>query len=218
MRSQLFVAASLSVLAVAQTTIKVDVGPGGQFVYEPNNVEAKVGDTVSFNIVDPIHTVTQAASIGTPCVQSGFTNPDGATTFDVKVNNTDPIYIYCLPHCALGMVMIINPKNPGDVDSFATVAKGGTLPSAPSSTSSSTPAPSSVSSTSAGTPVPSSPAASTSAPPSGPASGASASTPVNSSPADTGSGAAPTNTDSSGSSIAPSIIGSIGSLILAALL
>ncbi|KZV84911.1 hypothetical protein EXIGLDRAFT_841822 [Exidia glandulosa HHB12029] len=187
MRSQLFVAASLSLLAVAQQTVQV--GKDG-FTFTPNTITGKAGETITFNIVDPIHNVMQAASISTPCKPAGFTN-GGASTYSVTLNNTDPVYVYCGPHCTLGMVMIINPKAAGDVDTFAATASG----KPPAASGSGTPAASG-----SGTP-----AASGSGTPA--ASGS-------------GSGAAPTTTDAggSGSSIAPSLVGSIGGLVLAALL
>ncbi|KAI6264853.1 hypothetical protein MCOR14_009129 [Pyricularia oryzae] len=48
----------------------------------------------------------------------------------VEQNNTQ-MYLYCAraPHCALGMVMIINPKNDSDVETYrkAAIAKNETI-------------------------------------------------------------------------------------------
>lgn len=65
------------------------------------------------------HTVTQSTA-DAPCmpmangINSGFVpvraNESMVTTFDVLINDTKPIYMYCAQakHCQEGMVMTIN--------------------------------------------------------------------------------------------------------------
>ncbi|KZV84923.1 hypothetical protein EXIGLDRAFT_753572 [Exidia glandulosa HHB12029] len=156
MRGAFVVAATLGAVVAAQQTVQV--GPSGSFTFSPNTLTAQPGETIMFNLVDPIHTVTQAAGIDSACVQSGFSSNLGDSSFQITVNDTKPIYIFCGPHCTFGMVMIINPANSGDVAAFGQVATGGPPPatsggaSSPaagaSTTDTNAPAPSSTDSTS----------------------------------------------------------------------
>jgi plastocyanin len=101
---------------------QVQVGAGGKFVFLPDSVTAKAGEKVRF-IFNPIaHGVVQAA-FDNPCqpindsaINSGIMSVSsgiGKMTFDVTINGTDPVWIYCpqteLSHCQSGMVMVINP-------------------------------------------------------------------------------------------------------------
>ncbi|KAJ6443046.1 heat shock protein [Purpureocillium lavendulum] len=83
-------AAALVVLAAEATTAKVvsvDVGEDG-FVYNPSTIKAAAGDTVEFHIYGQ-HSVA---------------------IWSVVINNTKPIFIYCVVdgHCQGGMVAVIN--------------------------------------------------------------------------------------------------------------
>ncbi|KAF2142417.1 uncharacterized protein K452DRAFT_270059 [Aplosporella prunicola CBS 121167] len=121
--------------AAAQMTHTVTVGgvmpppepsgtPTPMLVYNPENVQAAVGDMVEFKFMEMNHTVTQS-SFDNPCVKaedgfdSGFMpNPDGkdGVTWSVMVNDTKPVWAYCKkgPHCGLGMVFSINAAMEGD--------------------------------------------------------------------------------------------------------
>jgi len=110
---------------------KVVVGGTGVLAYNPSNITAQVGDTVTFEFHQVNHTVTQS-SFNTPCralsltsttgavgFDSGF-NPvaSGATTFPtytITVNSTAPIWAYCRQanHCGQGMVFSINSVESG---------------------------------------------------------------------------------------------------------
>ncbi|KAL5876047.1 hypothetical protein ACKVWM_009924 [Pyricularia oryzae] len=113
--------------------------------FYPEDVRAAIGDTIQFQFWPNNHTVTQAIGPQNPCrpmeavngaeppVNSGFIpgSTDGAPvgTFSMQVKSMDTMYLYCAraPHCALGMVMIINPKNDSDVETYrkAAIAKNG---------------------------------------------------------------------------------------------
>lgn len=136
---------------------KVVVGGTGVLAYNPSNITAQVGDTVTFEFNQVNHTVTQS-SFNTPCralsltsttgavgFDSGF-NPvaSGATTFPtytITVNNTSPIWAYCRQanHCGQGMVFSINSVESGSNNfaAFQALAKqqNGTSSSTTSNTS-----------------------------------------------------------------------------------
>jgi len=103
---------------------KVIVGGTGVLAFNPPNITANVGDTITFEFHQKNHTVT-ASSFDSPCrnlfsttgsagFDSGY-NPvsDGATSFPtyvVQVNDSKPIWAYCMQanHCAQGMVFAAN--------------------------------------------------------------------------------------------------------------
>jgi len=94
-------------------------------VFTPNDIKAAPGDILQFQFSQINHTVTQS-SFNEPClpiqqsdpgaagIHSGFIavtgNDTTVQTFDVPVNDTKPMFIYCAqgPHCQLGMVMAVN--------------------------------------------------------------------------------------------------------------
>ncbi|EDR02304.1 uncharacterized protein LACBIDRAFT_169454, partial [Laccaria bicolor S238N-H82] len=103
---------------------KITVGADGLLAYNPPNITAAIGDTVTFEFHPKNHTVTQS-SFSDPChavvksdgssgFKSGFV-PVGANatsfpTFQIKINDTAPIWGYCgqTGHCQQGMVFAIN--------------------------------------------------------------------------------------------------------------
>ncbi|GBC06886.1 hypothetical protein RclHR1_07110011 [Rhizophagus clarus] len=110
----------------------VNVGDAGKKVFEPNNFDANVGDTVTFNFVDGNHDVIQADTFAT-CAKSTLPN---AYTTPVHAGNaaapakevwtltkTGPLYYYCdvEEHCAKDMMYAtinvldagVAPKVPG---------------------------------------------------------------------------------------------------------
>ncbi|KAK6223104.1 extracellular serine-rich protein [Colletotrichum tabaci] len=107
-------------------------------LFYPEIVKANPGDIVQFQFWPNNHSVTQAANPQAPCVPLQDQNPnavhsgfipgvtDGSPigTFNVQVENTEPMLMYCAQgmHCQLGMVMIINPKADADVQAYRQAA------------------------------------------------------------------------------------------------
>lgn len=118
--------------------ISISVGQAG-LVFDPEVVTAKTEDLLEFHFYPKNHSVTQS-SFSSPChpstggVYSGFMpeTSEGVgprstpletsqfssiltyvqkTIFQVTVNDTNPIYLYCtqVGHCQNGMAMIVNP-------------------------------------------------------------------------------------------------------------
>lgn len=87
--------------------------------FSPDSVIAAVGDTLVFKFYPGNHNVIQG-NYNKPChpldsaFYSGFVSTESgpaSNTFSVKVNSTDPIWIYCSQgeHCQSGMAAVINP-------------------------------------------------------------------------------------------------------------
>ncbi|GJJ10764.1 hypothetical protein Clacol_004992 [Clathrus columnatus] len=102
--------------------------------YNPPNITAAAGDSVTFVFGLKNHTVTQS-SFGFPCApippalndgnpgfDSNFLPPVNGQdqTFTIKVNDTKPIWGYCRQtgHCAQGMVVAINANTDGQTHDF----------------------------------------------------------------------------------------------------
>ncbi|KAH9955623.1 hypothetical protein BC827DRAFT_1236135 [Russula dissimulans] len=113
---------------------RVIVG-GSTLTFEPANITAQPGDTVTFEFHQKNHTSTQS-SFNAPCqalaststsgqvgFDSGFNPvPSNATsfpTFTIQVNDTAPIWAYCRQqgHCGEGMVFAVN-ANESSAKSF----------------------------------------------------------------------------------------------------
>ncbi|OAA48318.1 Cupredoxin [Beauveria brongniartii RCEF 3172] len=105
--------------AGASHTVKVG-GPGG-LVFEPDQLNIPVGDSVIFEFLSQNHTVTQSP-FDTPCkaleggMDSGFlANPNNTVNpppqVAMQVMATTPLWFYCKQkgHCGKGMVFSINP-------------------------------------------------------------------------------------------------------------
>ncbi|KAJ2919925.1 hypothetical protein MD484_g453, partial [Candolleomyces efflorescens] len=126
--------------AVTPQDHKIIVGPDGQLVYNPSNIQAAINDTVTFEFRPKNHTVTQS-SFSNPCV--GLTKEDGSAgfksgfqpvaadattfpTFTIKINDTAPIWGYCgqVNHCQSGMVFSINAveSGPNNFNAFRQLA------------------------------------------------------------------------------------------------
>jgi plastocyanin len=152
----------------------VSVGNNGKLTFVPDTINAKVGEDVVFTFFPKNHTVTQS-DFNNPCnpseggVFSGFnfntTAGAAEKTFTITVKDTKPVWLYCSqnqpkPHCAAGMVAVINPpaQGPNTLDAFKALAaktntstspaggpSGGQVgtpssPNSPSGTSTNTPA------------------------------------------------------------------------------
>lgn len=103
----------------ASHTVKVG-GPGG-LVFQPQELDVPVGDTVIFEFLSQNHTVTQSA-FAKPCAKidngmdTGFVpNPNNtvspAPQVAMQVTVKTPLWFYCRQkgHCGKGMVFSINP-------------------------------------------------------------------------------------------------------------
>lgn len=151
---------------------KIIVGNNGVLNYDPANISASIGDTVTFEFHPKNHTVTQSSFLnpcqaleltsGTPGFKSGF-QPVAADatefpTFQITINDTAPIWGYCgqTGHCAQGMVFAINAveSGPNNFAAFLELAKRSGSASAsgtaPSGTTASTAASSTASSAAIG--------------------------------------------------------------------
>ncbi|KLO92266.1 uncharacterized protein LW93_7897 [Fusarium fujikuroi] len=122
----------------ANRIIPVVVG-GAQDTFVPNMIRAAAGDVIQFQFSNGNHTVTQSSE-DSPCqplqaTQSGVIHSGhipfeaGQTTvgtFNVPLNNTEPIYLYCAtgPHCQIGQVMAINPPSEENLVQFSKKAAG----------------------------------------------------------------------------------------------
>ncbi|KAJ9642553.1 hypothetical protein H2199_004934 [Coniosporium tulheliwenetii] len=122
--------------------------PKPVLLYNPESIQAAVGDTVKFVFMQANHSVTQS-TFANPCVKmaggvdSGLLpNPNGApgVEWTTTVNSTEATWFYCKQrtntHCGKGMVFAINAATTGD-KTFAAykqlaIAQNGTaLSSAP---------------------------------------------------------------------------------------
>ena len=113
-------AASSSTGSATPGVHTVAVGNGG-FTYSPNTITAAKGETIEFHFFAPLHSVAQG-DFATPCTPpangTGFFSGDistssgeNANVFTVKINDTNPIWFYCVipTHCQGGMSGVINP-------------------------------------------------------------------------------------------------------------
>ncbi|KAK8168803.1 Cupredoxin [Phyllosticta citrichinensis] len=125
-------AAALLALAAARNQ-EVAVGKNG-LTFEPNNIVASPGDTLTFKFYPRAHSVVQS-DFQNPCqpIENGFNSniipvPEGVgdTVFVLQVNDTRPIWIYCsqAKHCQAGMVAVVNQTpGPNSLEAYAAAAK-----------------------------------------------------------------------------------------------
>ncbi|TCD70574.1 hypothetical protein EIP91_002604 [Steccherinum ochraceum] len=157
--------------SAVSTDHKVVVGGPSLLTFNPPNITAQIGDTITFQFMQKNHTATQS-SFANPCSslsqtstsgQVGFDSgfmpvADNATTFPtftVKVNDTAPIWAFCrqanpVSHCQQGMVFAANAveSSPNTFEAFQAKAKSLASPS--SASSSGAPAPSQTASSATG--------------------------------------------------------------------
>ncbi|KAJ4188947.1 hypothetical protein NW755_006448 [Fusarium falciforme] len=105
---------ALLAVGASAATHRVEVGKGG-LKYTPDTISAAKGDIIEFHF-DSMHTVV-AGDFDKPCTPAtsgGFYSGDlpasGNSFFSITVNNTDPIFFYCVieGHCQAGMAGVIN--------------------------------------------------------------------------------------------------------------
>jgi len=140
---------SLAVIPVAKgADHPVVVGGVGILQFNPNQVTAVPGDTVTFTFQQENHTATQS-TLQNPCqqVQAGFDSgfiPVAANdvgpfpTAQFTVVDTNPVWVYCRQanHCQQGMVFAINPGS--NFAAFQAAATGTSTNSTSNSTASGT--------------------------------------------------------------------------------
>jgi hypothetical protein len=116
----------LSAVIVNAADILVKVGANNGLIFDPSNITAQAGDTISFQFQGKNHSVTQS-TFGNPCefmttpstgVDSGFMPvPANATSlpqWSITVNNAStPLWFFCaqtnpVSHCQKGMVFSVN--------------------------------------------------------------------------------------------------------------
>ncbi|RMJ20133.1 hypothetical protein CDV36_000237 [Fusarium kuroshium] len=105
---------ALFAIGASAATHKVEVGKGG-LKYTPDTITAAKGDIIEFHF-DSMHTVV-AGDFNKPCTPatsggfySGELPASGSSFFSITINNTDPIFFYCVieGHCQAGMAGVIN--------------------------------------------------------------------------------------------------------------
>jgi len=159
MRFSVVATALLSSAVVNAADILVKVGANNGLIFEPSNVTAQAGDTISFQFQGKNHSVTQS-TFASPCVRmttpslgvdSGFMPvASGAATlpqWSITVNNAStPLWFFCaqtnpLVHCQKGMVFAVNAPPAKSFAQFqaAAMASGNSTTSASGSGSATTP-------------------------------------------------------------------------------
>ncbi|KAI0318360.1 hypothetical protein OF83DRAFT_35167 [Amylostereum chailletii] len=110
--------------------VNVQVAPGGQFLFSPNNFNASVGTVVTFyfpvgSTANGPHSVTQS-SFDAPCTYLAAANGSSggfdsglqsAVQFAINItDDTQPIWFHCkqIQHCGEGMVGGINIPTSGN--------------------------------------------------------------------------------------------------------
>lgn len=163
----------IPVLSAAAADILVQVGAGGELAFNPTNVTAQQGDTVSFQFQGKNHSVTQS-TFADPCtiqttpatgVSSGFQPvASGATSlpqFSITIQNSSaPLWFFCaqtnpVNHCNMGMVFSVNanPDSPKSYAAFLASAMSGNGAASGGAPSSGAPAGSDPSDPSGGAPA-----------------------------------------------------------------
>ncbi|KAL0947458.1 hypothetical protein HGRIS_013565 [Hohenbuehelia grisea] len=163
--SAISAAPSASASSAATQDHRVIVGGPNKLLYDPQNITAQVGDTITFEFHQKNHTVT-ASSFAQPCralsltsltgelgFDSGFVPvADTATTFPtwtIQVNDTKPIWAYCRQgnHCGQGMVFSVNAVESGPNNFAAFQEKAKQLNGTAATSASGAPSPSASNST-----------------------------------------------------------------------
>ncbi|KAL4075411.1 hypothetical protein V8B97DRAFT_1915992 [Scleroderma yunnanense] len=107
------------------TSHTVVVGSG--LTFNPSNITASPGDTVTFEFQQGDHSATQS-TFASPCspLTSGFDSGYLINAnYSITVNDTNPIWVYCKQsdHCSEGMVFSVNAPTTGSETFSAFQAK-----------------------------------------------------------------------------------------------
>jgi hypothetical protein len=143
MRFSLVATLLFSTAVVNAKNFLVKVGANAQLIFDPDQITAAAGDTVSFQFQGKNHSVTQS-TFASPCVRqttptlgidSGFMPvPSGAASlpeWTITVNNgSAPLWFFCaqtkpIVHCQQGMVFAINAPPTKTFAQFQAAAKAG---------------------------------------------------------------------------------------------
>ena len=118
------------------TEHSVTVASKGKLIFEPNKIDAHVGDVIRFSFLALNHTLTQS-SFSEPCTNlggfsTGFNqfnpmNVSGQFVVEYRVDNVDPQWFFCaqtlrISHCHAGMVFALNAG--GKLSAFISEATG----------------------------------------------------------------------------------------------
>ncbi|KAF2448380.1 Cupredoxin [Karstenula rhodostoma CBS 690.94] len=147
MRFSLFTAATAALAGSAAAVDHLVVVGNGSLTFEPANLTAAEGDTVTFKFWPKSHSVAQAA-FASPCtpLQNGFwsgfipSEKGPATeTFMINITNaSQPLWYYCSRgnHCQDGMVGVINAPATGQrtLKAFTEAAANATNNTSPATT------------------------------------------------------------------------------------
>jgi plastocyanin len=122
---------------------KIIVGGTGVLAFQPANITAQPGDTITFEFHQKNHTATQS-SFAAPCQKLASTSTSGQVGFDsgfmpvaadattfptytIQVNDSTPIWAYCeqTGHCGEGMVFAANAveSGPNNFEAFQASAE-----------------------------------------------------------------------------------------------
>jgi len=143
MRFSVVAAALLSTGVANAADHLIKVGANNGLVFDPTDITAVAGDTISFQFQGKNHSVTQS-TFASPCVRqttptvgvdSGFMAvPSGAAQlpqWSITVNNaTTPLWFFCAQtnpasHCQAGMVFSVNAPATKTFAQFQAAAKAG---------------------------------------------------------------------------------------------
>ncbi|KAK0228801.1 Cupredoxin [Armillaria fumosa] len=123
----------VSAVFVSAADHLVTVGDGGTLAFNPTNVTALEGDTVTFSFRAKNHSATQS-TFAAPCNKSGIDSgfvpiPSNSTEFGqwtFTVDNTAPLWFFCAQtgHCEAGMVFAVNTTPEKSFQAFLATAQG----------------------------------------------------------------------------------------------
>ncbi|KAK0483921.1 Cupredoxin [Armillaria novae-zelandiae] len=123
----------VSAVFVSAADHLVTVGDGGALAFNPTNVTALEGDTVTFSFRSNNHSATQS-TFASPCNKSGIDSgfvpiASNSTQFgqwSFTVDNTTPLWFFCAQtgHCEAGMVFAVNTTPEKSFQAFLATAQG----------------------------------------------------------------------------------------------
>ncbi|CAG8980256.1 hypothetical protein HYALB_00013262 [Hymenoscyphus albidus] len=99
-------------------------GNNGTLKFQPDDIQAAVGDMIQFQFAPNNHSVVQS-TFDAPCIASGSVysgympvaaSASTTPTYTIMVNDTKPLWFYCSQgkHCQNGMSMVVNVATTGN--------------------------------------------------------------------------------------------------------